>query len=52
MKSTNKRIDLDWSKLMGFKQVKSAQTDSGNKLARAAIGVKLGVKAGIKPPAE
>jgi hypothetical protein len=46
MKSTTKRIGLDWSKLLGFSQVKSAQTD---KAAMAAIGVKIGGKVGIKP---
>ena len=48
MKSTNKRIELDWSKLMGFKQVKTSQSGAGKSAARAAIGVKLGVKAGVK----
>jgi hypothetical protein len=50
MKSTTKRIGLDWSKLLGFSQVKSAQGNSANKVTRTAIGVKVGVKAGIKPP--
>ena len=48
MKSTTKRIGLDWSKLLGFSQVKSAQGDSTNKITRATIGAKIGVKAGIK----
>jgi hypothetical protein len=49
MKSTTKRIGLDWGKLLGFSQVKSLQNNSGNQVARAAIGVKIGVKAGLKP---
>lgn len=47
MKSTTKRIGLDWSKLLGFSQVKSAQGNS-SKVTKAAIGVKVGVKAGVK----
>ena len=47
MKSTTKRIELDWSKLLGFSQVKSVQGNS-SKITRAAIGVKVGVKAGVK----
>jgi len=56
MKSTKKRINLDWNKLMGFNQVSSAQADAGKKVGRAAIGAKIGAKAGVKgggpPPAE
>jgi hypothetical protein len=56
MKSTNKRINLDWAKLMGFNQVSSVQADAGKQVGRAAIGAKIGVKAGVKggggpPPA-
>jgi hypothetical protein len=50
MKSTTKRIKLDWSKLFGFNQVKSAQTGRITKSARAMIGGKIGTKAGVKPP--
>ena len=50
MKSTKKRINLDWNKLMGFNQVASAQADAGKKVGRAAIGAKIGAKAGVKPP--
>jgi len=49
MKSTNKRINLDWNKLMGFNQVSSVQADAGKKIARAAIGAKIGAKPGVKP---
>jgi hypothetical protein len=48
MKSTTKRVALNWSKLLGFSQIKSVQSSS--EAARAAIGVKLGVKVGVKPP--
>jgi hypothetical protein len=48
MKSTNKRINLDWNKLMGFNQVASAQSGAGKKVARAAIGAKVGAKVGTK----
>jgi len=54
MKSTNKRINLDWNKLMGFNQVSSAQADAGKKTSRSAIGAKIGgkigAKVGVKPP--
>jgi len=48
MKSTTKRIKLDWGNLLGFNQVKSAQTEPNYKLAKAMIGSKVGSKAGIK----
>jgi hypothetical protein len=50
MKSTTKRIKLDWSKLVGFNQVKSFQAGVDKSRARAAIGVKAGAKVGGKPP--
>jgi hypothetical protein len=52
MKSTNKRIELNWSKLLGFNQVKSAQGAPNAKSSRAMIGAKVGGKAGVKagPP--
>jgi hypothetical protein len=50
MNSKNKRIELDWNKLMGFNQVKSTQGEGFKKITTAAIGVKLGIKAGVKPP--
>ncbi|HYG24148.1 MAG TPA: hypothetical protein VEH04_15320 [Verrucomicrobiae bacterium] len=51
MKSTQKRVDLDWSKLFGFNQVKSAKNTPE---ARAIIGGKIGAKVGGKglPPVE
>jgi hypothetical protein len=56
MKSTNKRVNLDWAKLIGFNQVTSAQAGAGKKVGRAAIGAKVGAKIGVKgggtPPAE
>jgi hypothetical protein len=48
MKSTNKRINLDWNKLMGFNQVASAKSGAGKKVGRAAIGAKVGAKVGVK----
>ncbi len=49
MKTTNKRIKLNWGKLLGFSQVKAAQGDPKSKSARAMIGQKAGVKTGLKP---
>jgi hypothetical protein len=46
MKSTNKRVVLDWAKLMGFNQVKSAK---GKAQRMAMVGAKIGVKVGLKP---
>lgn len=50
MKSTNKRIALDWGKLLGFDQVKSAQASLGSCEAKALVGAKIGTKAGTKGP--
>ena len=49
MKSTTKRIALDWTRLFGFNQVKSAQAECKSKSAQAMIGAKIGSKAGVKP---
>jgi hypothetical protein len=49
MKSTKKRINLDWNKLTGFNQVSSAQAGAGKKVGKAAIGAKVGAKVGVKP---
>lgn len=49
MKSTTKRIKLDWSKLLGFSQVKSVQAAPHSRQARAMIGAKIGLKPGVKP---
>jgi hypothetical protein len=48
MKATNKRIKLNWGKLLGFSQVKVAQGDPKSKSAQAMIGAKAGVKKGLK----
>ena len=48
MKFTNKRINLNWGKLLGFSQVKVAQGEPKSKAARAMIGRKIGVKTGLK----
>ena len=47
MKSSNKRIELNWGKLLGFNQVKATQA-RGDKNSRALIGAKVGGKVGIK----
>jgi hypothetical protein len=44
MKSTNKRIELNWGKLLGFNQVKLAQGDLKSKSGRALIRAKVGQK--------
>lgn len=49
MKSTMKHIKLDWSKLLGFNQIKSAQGELANKSSRVLIGAKIGGKIGLKP---
>jgi hypothetical protein len=48
MKSTNKRIKLNWAKLLGFSQVKLAQGDLKSRSAKALIEAKVGSKPGIK----
>ena len=49
MKSTNKRIQLNWGKLLGFNQVKVTQGEPKSKAAKAMIGAaKVGqVKRGV-----
>jgi hypothetical protein len=45
MKSRNKRIELNWGKLLGFNQVKLAQGQLKLKVAKAMVGqVKTGLK--------
>lgn len=51
MKSTNKRVKLDWSKMLGFNQVKSPRRNSGSSEAKAIVGAKIGTKGGGTPPA-
>jgi len=46
MKSTNKRIKLNWGQLLGFNQVKGAQGNLKSKAVRARIGQKVGIKVG------
>jgi len=48
MKPKNKHIELNWNKLLGFSQVKGAQGNLKSKAARAMLGLKVGVKAGLK----
>ncbi len=48
MKSTNKRIELNWTKLLGFNQVSSVQAQPNAKNSRAVIGARIGLKAGVK----
>jgi len=38
MKNRNKRIELNWGKLLGFNQVKVAQSEPKSKTAKAMIG--------------
>jgi hypothetical protein len=54
MKSTTNRIELDWSKLVGFNQVKSAQTSQDKESLKEALNVRVGAKVGgkVPPPAE
>jgi hypothetical protein len=42
MKSTKKRVELNWSNLLGFKQVRSQE----NKQAKAVLAAKIGGKPG------
>jgi len=45
MKIRNKRINLNWGKLLGFNQVKLGQGEPKSKAAKAMIGqVKTGIK--------
>jgi len=48
MKLGNRRIDLNWGKLLGFSQVKVAQGDLKSKSAKALIEAKIGSKPGTK----
>ncbi|PYK65492.1 MAG: hypothetical protein DME50_08375 [Verrucomicrobia bacterium] len=42
MKSTNKRIKLNWGKLLGFRQVNLTQDELRSKSTKALIGAKIG----------
>jgi len=46
MKSTNKRVKLDWSKMLGFNQIKSARGNLNSPEAKALVGAKIGTKGG------
>lgn len=48
MKSTTKRINLDWNKLVGFNQVQAAKNTANKKASMAMIGAKVGGK--VPPP--
>ena len=48
MKSTKKRIDLNWNKLVGFNQISSAQSVANNQASKKALGAKIGAKVGVK----
>lgn len=42
MKTTNKRVKLDWSRLVGFNQVRSRQSKQAKSVLAAKIGGKPG----------
>jgi hypothetical protein len=46
--STKPRVSLDWSKLLGYSQVKSLQGTKNSTAKQAKIGAKIGLKAGVK----
>ncbi len=46
MKNTKQRIELDWTKLLGFNQVRSLHTPAGGKATRGDVGAEVGVKDG------
>jgi hypothetical protein len=49
MKSTNKRIELNWGKLLGFSQVNLTQDKLRSKSTKALISAKIGGPAkGVK----
>jgi hypothetical protein len=48
MKQNQKRIQLDWSTLLGFKLAQSTPTENIGKYSQTKLGAKLGVKAGVK----
>ena len=48
MNTTDTRIQLDWSKLLGFKLAQSAQPQINDMAAAAKLGAKLGSKLGVK----
>jgi hypothetical protein len=48
MKQNQKRIQLDRSKLLGFKLAQSTPAEHGGKNSQARLGAKLGAKMGGK----
>jgi hypothetical protein len=44
MKTSNKRINLDWSRLVGFNQVPSQEDAQATKRAKAILAAKIGGK--------
>ena len=48
MKLENKRIELNWSKLLGFSQLKLTRSDLKSKSGKALTRAKIGEKRGIK----
>ena len=44
----SKKIKLNWSKMLGFNQVKAAQAQPDSKTSRMLIGAKVGGKPGLK----
>jgi len=48
MKQNQKRIQLDRSKLLGFKLAQTTPAESGGKTSPARLGAKLGAKLGGK----
>jgi hypothetical protein len=44
MKTSNKRIHLNWSRLVGFNQVPAQQDTQATKRAKAIVAAKIGAK--------
>jgi hypothetical protein len=48
--STTPRIELDWSRLLGFDQAAPADTSTGALRQIESTLAKVGAKVGVKPP--
>jgi hypothetical protein len=48
--TSTSRIELDWSRLLGFDQVASAETSTGAIRQIESTLAKVGAKVGVKPP--
>ena len=48
--ASTSRIELDWSRLLGFDQAASAETSTGTIRQIESTLAKVGAKVGIKPP--